>query len=283
MGFFCYKFDYVNNLLITLQKPSERIDCNMGKTDLYIEPFWTKRFQSVKCGFTLPALGNQALTRKSISSGKTTKENREQLGKLLGKGLESIFSPHQIHGDTVVDVTLEELGKGAYSLENSLQGDACITGYKDVVLITTWADCIPVILFDPAAGLAATIHSGWRSSRLNITNKTIKMLQERGAEPARLMAAIGPGIRGCCYRVGFDFMEHFKDDIYRDCFRELGDELYFDLSTVVYRQLLQSGLKRENIDFTGSCTCCSGDPSFFSCRKDGAEHFEGQAAFIMLF
>lgn len=251
----------------------------MIKTDCFIEPFWAKEFSDLKCGFTLPALGNQALTRKSISSGKTTGENREALAALVGVSCERVFSPHQVHGDTVVEVGEDELGRGARFLENTIQGDACITNCSDALIITTWADCIPIILFDPLTGWCATIHSGWRSSRLNIVKKTVSMLVERGLQVDNLLAAIGPGIRGCCYRVGFDFKEHFNEDIYYDCFREEEESLYFDLSLAVYRQLLACGLFKEKIDFMGRCTCCSEEPVLFSCRKDG-ESFEGQAAFI---
>lgn len=253
----------------------------MVKSDYFIEPFWKKRFSRVTCGFTLPKLGNQALTRKSISSGKTTGENRESLASLLGVDSERIFSPHQVHGDTVLEVGENELGRGALGLDNTLQGDACITNCPDALIITTWADCIPILLFDPITGWCGSIHSGWRSSRLNIVEKTVVMLQERGVALDQLMAAVGPGIRGCCYQVGFDFKEHFKEDIYQDCFREEAGALYFDLSLAVYKQLLACGLLQDNIDFMGSCTCCSKDPLLFSCRKDG-ESFEGQAAFICL-
>jgi polyphenol oxidase len=94
-----------------------------------------------------------------------------------------------------------------------------------------------------------------------------------------IYAAIGPGIRGCCYRVGPEFREYFGNGGMGQFLIEKDKGLFFDLSGAVYSQLAGLGLDEQKIDFYGKCTCCSKKPSFFSNRKDGPD-FEGQAAFI---
>lgn len=250
----------------------------MGISEFFISPGWTSEFNSIQAGFTLPELGNQALTKKSVYSGMSTADNRRRLAGLLGVDYKMIFSPRQVHSDQVIEVTREIAGSGALSIENALQADGVITNQKGILLITTWADCIPVLLFDPVTNWTASIHSGWKSTRLGIVKKTVRLLTQKGVSLSSLRCAVGPGIRGCCYQVSPDFKEFFPH--YSAFFREERGSLYFNLQEVVYTQLLEEGIPEEHIDFYNSCTCCSSEPWFFSCRKD-KEGFEGQAAFIV--
>ena len=251
----------------------------MFKNELFVFPSWKNQFKGLKCGFTLPPMGNQALTRKSISSGKSTIENRYGLADFLSINLENIFCPYQIHSDIIITVNNEKIGMGSYSLENTIEGDACITKEKNVLLLITWADCVPIIFFDPVTGWMGAIHSGWKSTVKNIAGKTIDLFVKNGVDPSNIYAAIGPGVRDCCYSVGDEVKKQFTDCGLTAFFREKSDKIYFDLSGAVYQQLLNNGLKKAKIDFCGKCTCCSVYPSFFSFRKDGQD-FEAQAACI---
>ncbi len=66
-------------------------------------PDWKKNFPELICGFTLPIFGNQALTRKSITSKKSTKQNRIELANQLKINSRNIFYPHQIHSDAILN------------------------------------------------------------------------------------------------------------------------------------------------------------------------------------
>lgn len=251
----------------------------MRISEFFLEPDWVSEFETVSAGFTLPILGNQALTRKSIFSKRSTGDNRRTLAAELGDVSVRIFSPHQVHGDQVIEVTEHNAGTGGYSIESAFQADAVISKVVNILLITTWADCIPVLLYEPVTGWVASIHSGWKSTRLNIVSKVINILRQKGAEISSMWATVGPGIRDCCYEVSADFRTYFPG--YQHFFRENAGSLYFNLQEVVYSQLLEARINISNIDYYARCTCCSSDPWFFSCRKDN-ENFEGQAAFIML-
>lgn len=248
----------------------------------FLTPEWSLKFDKLKCGFTVPVSGNQALHRKSISSGRSNEENRKFLADVLGIDVESFFYPRQIHSSIVIPVDDAKRGLGALTLDNALEGDACITNEKNVLLITTWADCIPIVLYDPVTGWIASVHSGWRGALSNVIGETISVLQNYGVDNQRLLAAVGPGIRGCCYQVGDEFRTNFSGTIMEECLSVKDNSLYFDLNRGVYLQLCAAGIMEENIDFSGLCTCCSNDPVFFSCRKDGKD-FEAQAAFIGVF
>ncbi len=247
----------------------------------FFMPYWQKTFNNILCGFSLPKHGNQALTRKSITLKTTTKQNRILLAKKLNLNSLRIFSPHQIHTDKIIFVDKKKIGKGAYSVKNALESDACITRIKNVLLVVTWADCVPVLIYNPREKIIGAVHSGWKGTLLNIVNKVIiKMIgKEKNAE--NIYASIGPAIRDCCYKVGEEFIPLFsKINLNKYLFKKK-DGIYFDLAGSVFQQLIDSGLNKNNIDFSGLCTCCNKEPSFFSYRKDN-DKFEGQAAFICL-
>lgn len=245
-------------------------------------PEWGKKTPKLTCGFTLPELGNQALTRKSITTEKSTKQNRIGLAKQLKINSKNIFYPHQIHSDIVITVTETQRGMGAYSINNTIKGDACITNKENMLLMITWADCIPILLYDPCSNWIGAIHTGWRGTLNNIVEKTIINLKTNHVNIKNIFAAIGPGIRECCYKVGNEFKEYFKSISLSNFLIEKKDGLYFDLAGSVFKQLIEEGIEKGKIDFYGKCNSCSKDPIFFSCRKDG-KYFEAQAAFIGLF
>jgi len=246
-------------------------------------PLWKKEFNNLICGFTTPFFGNMALTRQSLSTKRNLKDNRIFLTNSLNISSNTIFSPHQIHSDIVLRVDEKNSGRGAYSLDDALEGDACVTDKKNILLLVTWADCIPVLLFEKEKGIIAAIHSGWRGAKDNIAAKTIKKIIEIGGNENNLYAAIGPGIRNCCYKVGIEVVKYFDNHNYSEYIKKNDNEYYLDLQSIVYRQIILAGVKKEKIDNYGECNSCSTKIEFFSCRKDGKEKFEGQAAFIGIY
>ncbi len=246
-------------------------------------PFWAKNYENLICGFTLPFFGNQALTRQCITVGNSVGQNRKSLAAFLKIDPAEIFSPHQIHSDQIMEVTREHAGEGALDIDNALKSDACLTNENNILLIVTWADCVPVLLYDPLNKYCAAIHSGWRGTQQKIVIKTINSFKNKGIKTENLLAAVGPAIKGCCYKVSDIFLEYFKDCEADKYFIKKNDGLYFDLSKMVLDQLFSTGINKNNIDYSGHCTACCKDPAFFSCRKDGKDKFEGQAAFIGVF
>lgn len=246
-------------------------------------PNWKKEFNNLICGFTTPIFGNMALTRQCVSTNRNLRENRMFLSEHLNISSEKIFSLHQIHSDAVIYVDEKILGRGAYSLDDAIQGDACFTDKKNNLLMVTWADCIPVLLFEKEKGIVAAIHSGWRGTKENIISKTLDKIVAAGGKKGNIYAAIGPGIRDCCYKVGNDVADCFKNDDYSKFVIDKPDGNYLDLQSICYAQLVLSGIKKENIDNYSECNSCSKKIEFFSCRKDGKENFEGQAAFIGIY
>jgi polyphenol oxidase len=246
----------------------------------FIRPKWSTNFENLVCGYTLPEHGNMALTRKSISSGKTTEENRIKLSNLLNFDINNFFLPHQVHSDKVILVNEDNKGKGVYSLENAIEGDACVTNKKNILLMITWADCIPILMYDPKNEIIGAVHSGWKGTKQNIFKKTLDTMKSLGSQEKDIYVSIGPGIRSCCYKVGKEFQLYFSGN--HNFFSLKKNDLYFDLAGYINDIVLSNGIDINKNDFYSKCNSCCKTPVFFSCRKDGNDKFEGQGAFIAL-
>jgi YfiH family protein len=166
-----------------------------------LQPFWASKFKSnIFCGFTLAHMGNMALTRESLN-GKTTSFNKEQILKINKAEDFSIFSPLQTHSNEYIEVFPNIANKGRYSKEDALEGDACVTESTNIMLLTTWADCIPVLLYSPKNNIIAAIQSGWKGTYTQIINNVVSYFNKKQTPFEHIYAAIGPGIKKCCYQV----------------------------------------------------------------------------------
>jgi YfiH family protein len=108
------------------------------------------------------------------------------------------------------------------------------------------------------------MHAGWRSTKENIVEKTLKLMQEKfGIKTADLCLAFGPCIRGCCYEVGKDFKNFFPYDTI-----QRSGKLYFNLISANKREFLNQGIREKNIVDCGICTVCN-NKDFLSYRREG--------------
>lgn len=173
------------------------------------------------------------------------------------------------------------------------RGDASATRRPGVLLAVQTADCVPILLVDTRRRAVAAIHAGWRGTLRRIAEKTAgRMRMHYGTRPGDLLAAIGPSIGGCCYEVGAEVAREFDSQFARaaEWFDELrtGDEpnplqwlnmmppghqpppknVFLDLRKANRSQLLDAGLRAENIFVSDLCTACNRD-LLFSYRKQG--------------
>lgn len=153
----------------------------------------------------------------------------------------------QVAGDTVVRVT-----EGGLAGE----GDALLTGEKELSLAVAIADCVPVALVGPE--VVGMVHSGWRGTLSGISGKAV----EEMGETSGVRAYIGPGIRGCCYEVSEELAGRFR--------KRFGESAvsgrHLSLPVAIRRDLESAGV--EEVYDLGLCTGCRQD-LFFSHRKQG--------------
>ena len=146
--------------------------------------------------------------------------------------------------------------------------DGLMTNVPGIPLMTFYADCVPIYFYDPVRKVVAMNHSGWKGTVAKISQCMIKRLgDEYGTDPTDLICAIGPSICKDCYEVSEDVAEQFKlayteqeacEIVYPRESQYKGKYL-LDLHTANYFNLVDAGVKPENIDVTNICTCCNPD------------------------
>jgi YfiH family protein len=127
----------------------------------------------------------------------------------MGVSPRAIVRLHQVHGTGLVtirrgdDLPPESAGWGT--------ADIAVSDRPDVALSVRVADCVPILMADPRTGAVAAIHAGWRGIAAGAAQVGVAALTSGfGARPQDLLAAIGPSIGPCCYRVGADVRDAFS-------------------------------------------------------------------------
>ena len=127
----------------------------------------------------------------------------------MGIAPHSIVRLRQVHGTRVVGLRRHEPFPPERSDWNV--GDIVASDHAGLALCIQVADCVPILLADTRTGKVAAVHAGWRGTAAGAARSAVEALGERfGADPADLVAAIGPSIGPCCYRVGQDVQAAYE-------------------------------------------------------------------------
>jgi YfiH family protein len=194
------------------------------------------------------------------------RENRERCFRATGRPVESVADLWQVHSDQVILASWP--WDGSLTL---LEGDALITRRPELTLFMRFADCVPVLLYDPAARAVGIVHAGWKGSLLRIARQTVeRMVQEFAARPRDILAGIGPAVAPDHYPVGEEVIRGV-----RQAFGERADELLpsldgqtrFDLSLANELALREAGV--ESIERADLCTACHVDDWYSHRAEDG--------------
>jgi polyphenol oxidase len=131
--------------------------------------------------------------------------NRRRLAAGFGASLEDFVFARQVHGAGVGVVGAADRGSGAFGLDDALaDADALVTRTPGVVLAILTADCVPIVLHDPVAGVLACVHAGWRGTVAGVSAAALAAMQALGARPSDVIGGIGPAIAASRYQVGPD-------------------------------------------------------------------------------
>jgi YfiH family protein len=254
-------------------------------------PWLRHGFSSRTGGFSKSYGGNSLNLGFTAEDSKSAVErNRKAFASVIaGKNgtLWPLVIGRQVHSDLIhfVDEKLKQVPAG----------DGLITSTPGILLAVQTADCLPVILVDKKRRAIGVFHAGWRGTLKRIVKKGVGEMQRYfGTRPADIRAAIGQGIRGCCYQVGSEVKSAFESQFgyANDLFREtketdeihekypllfltsrapghsqLPKQIFLDLAQANRRQLLDAGVLARNISDIGLCTSCRTD-LFFSHRAE---------------
>jgi YfiH family protein len=157
------------------------------------------------------------------------------------------------------------------------EADAVLSATAGLAACVSAADCVPLLLADPAGGSVAAVHAGWRGTIGRAASAGVAALAGRGARPGDLLAALGPAIGPCCYEVSADLADRFRAELGPEAVRA-GPRPRIDLWAANRIRLVEAGMRPERIEVLARCTACE-PPLFFSHRRDRGRTGR-QAAFI---
>jgi len=141
--------------------------------------------------------------------------------------------------------------------------DGVVTDKPNLLVLTTFADCTPILIYDPVKNVIANVHSGWRGTVQKIGAKALKLMQQEfGTNPQACIATIGPNIQACCFEVDKDVK-----DIFAIAFADIpnlpeyihakGEKYWIDTAKINKDVLAQLGIPEENIVESHICTKCN--------------------------
>lgn len=185
--------------------------------------------------------------------------NRTRAAAALDVAPDALLTLHQVHSADIVTVTAP--------FADRPRADGMVTDRPGLALGVLTADCQPVLLHDPQAGVIGAAHAGWRGSRDGVLEATLDAMQALGARRDRIAAVIGPTISQAAYEVSPDFAEGFIDDDRANARFFVGGpngRPMFDLPGFGLARLRAAGVG--HAEWTGHCTYRDAE-RFYSYRR----------------
>ena len=188
-------------------------------------------------GFSTLALGSVGL--KQAPDPAPVLAARRAFAGVLGLDGAGLTTVGSVHGAAVARVD--------EPVESVDDVDALVTDQPGVALFATYADCYPIVLWDPEKKVAGLVHAGWRGTQAGVAGVAVTFMRdEYGCRFIR--AGIGPGICGRCYEVGEEVASQFDPRFNTPS----GDRFLLDLAAANRAQLRDAGVK--SVYDIGMCT-----------------------------
>lgn len=212
-----------------------------------------------KAIFTTKAIGDTDL---NLESGQ---DNLKKFFETEKRNSFSLVWAKQTHSTNIIDIK-DNTHKFFY------EGvDGFITQRKDIVLMTKYADCLPLYFYDIKNKVVGICHSGWRGTFQEIGIKAIeKMNKNYGSLKENILIGIGIGISKDKYEVGDEFYENFKlnfsKNLIDSSFSKIDGKWHFDNVRFNFENFKKYGISPKNIIVSDECTFKN--PRFSSFRRD---------------
>jgi len=186
--------------------------------------------------------------------------NRKRLCQALALDYDKIVVPGQVHSNIVVSSRQNDFA----------QVDSIATTDQGRPILLHFADCVPIIIFDPHVRALVVVHAGWKGTAGCIAKNAVRFLgTEFGCRPEHLVAAVGPAIGSCCYPVSEETAQALGASVSNDSGLIVRrSKPHPDLKAINAVQLKESGVGA--IDVTDLCTACQPE-LFYSHRQSGGK------------
>jgi YfiH family protein len=197
---------------------------------------------------------------KSLNLGGTVgddpghvKENMARLLAATGFQDQQLVQVRQIHSARVI--------KADFPVDAGEDGDAITTDQAGLLLLMRFADCVPILFYDPENKAISIAHAGWKGTLKGVAAEVVREMRSQfGTSPEMLRVGIGPSIGPDHYQVGSDVIAEVKSAFpgeYDQVLIEAQDGVKLDLWKSNEIHLRKSGVTQ--IETAGICTGCSTD------------------------
>jgi hypothetical protein len=140
------------------------------------------------------------------------RENRRRAAAALGADPADFVFAAQVHGRCAEVVSAADRGRGTLAAGDAAgPADALVTATPGTVLAILVADCVPIVLYDPAAHVLACVHAGWRGTVARTAQAALGAMCSLGARPRDVIAGIGPSVAAGSYQVGEEVAAAARD------------------------------------------------------------------------
>ena len=191
-------------------------------------------------------------------SKKKVETNKKKIARTLGIDWQNICSVKEVHGSKVKKLGNLEIKKLRRKKVDIIgEADGLITDLGNVFLMIKTADCFPVLFFDPVSKAVGAVHVGWRGAIEKIfLTALLKMINVFNSKAKDILVGIGPGIQACCFK---------HKNLIQEKLPEWGEYIKdkkngwksVNMTSFIKDQLIEAGVKKNNIESAKICTCCS--------------------------
>lgn len=234
---------------------------------------------------------NVSPARKDENGNTDSQENIAQnyafALSILGVKPENACTTKQVHSVIIKKADKSDAGRGILGykpVKEDCDGVFLKNGTENLSAVCAkTADCVPILLANTKNGDVCAVHAGWRGTVGDIVTRAVEAM---GCAPCDVVAAIGPCIGSCCYEVGDEVYSAVKrlfdskgigkltESMFAsEIMCSISSKRYADLAKINATLLGKAGLKKQNIDISNLCTCCTyggdGQLLFFSHRGMG--------------
>jgi len=191
-------------------------------------------------------------------------ENKNQMLSTIGYFSSQLAQIRQVHS-AHVEVVDKPVNRNAVLA----QGDAMISNTTGLLMLMRFADCVPILFFDPVNKAVGIAHAGWKGTVKEVAISTVsKMKNQFGTNPSDLIVGIGPSIGPDHYEVGEDVVDEVKRTFphrWDQVLTTVLDRVKLDLWEANRISLKKAGVK--HIETAKICTACNVD-DWYSHRAE---------------
>ena len=201
---------------------------------------------------------------------ENVEENFRRTAQIFDADWKDFVLSQQTHTTNVKQVGRADAGKGVTKPQDFSDVDGLITNEPGLVLVTLYADCVPLYFVDPVHRAIGLSHSGWKGTVGRMGKATLEAMErEFHTEPEEVLCAIGPSICQKCYEVSEDVAAEFEREFSGQTEiileKKENGKYQLDLWKANEIVLLEAGVRPEHLAVTTVCTCCN-DKLLFSHR-----------------